>query len=531
MATQSLQVADVLGLTPAIDPTRSDKFFVLKGKNFLFDAIGPRSGFGNRLLSKAALLAAPYIQGIRLKLRSGDRSFTITTNAILEWNEATLSWTVIYATPDTSVQPYRWTWGYLAGKVYFCHPRTGIIVYDVETGVAALLAGPGVPTNAIAIVVNNGRLCVMTDELFAWSAQSDGSYFKPELGGAGFQRIDSRVPGLPIMISTYAKGVLIWTTGGVMRSEFTGDVEVWRHRNLNTEYRPVNSFCTVRVDDDTVIILDERGLFQSKGEIPTAFAPLFNEFLIDYLQRNNVNVGENVRLEWDELQRVLYVSVSLSYANPLYEECFVLYPPTDKWGQFGEAHYGILPIKITGSERADDYYGFADSDGFIRYWKRTGSREIVANVEDPNAAPVLQGLDAYIWIGLLRGISELDLDHMTEIIQIMVRSNQSGPEDRTILDFAIEPDLDLNIPGSDLNLGFEELNYVNHQLKIISTNDGQSEFQSAVPDLVNADKAARLFACSTVGIWHIVEIRAAGIGEAFHIRTLELTAADAGRLT
>src|SRR3546814_8565566 len=64
----------------------------------------------------------------------------------------------------------------------------------------------------------------------------------------------------------YAGGVLTWTTGGLMRSEFTCDQETYRHRDINTEYRPGNSFCVLQTDKNTSMILDERGIYRSQGE-------------------------------------------------------------------------------------------------------------------------------------------------------------------------------------------------------------------------------------------------------------------------
>src|SRR3546814_7170115 len=101
------------------------------------------------------------------------------------------------------------------------------------------------------ITVNQGRLVVLTDQVLAWSWQSDGRNFTPALGEAGAQVISARVAGFPIMVSNYAGGVLTWTTGGLMRSEFTGDQETYRHRDINTEYRPVNSFCVLQTDKNT----------------------------------------------------------------------------------------------------------------------------------------------------------------------------------------------------------------------------------------------------------------------------------------
>jgi hypothetical protein len=575
---------DIQGFLPAVEPTRTEKLLLLNGQNYIFDARGPKSPFGNRLLLPFALGRPEHVQGIRLKLRTGDRCFTITSDAILEWVETTGGWQIVYIFDDIRSNPYRWTHGYLNDVMFFCHPSVGILAYDLTTNQCTRPTANGIPMDAIAIDINNGRLVVITPELFAWSSPSNGLDFTPALGGAGFQKISNHVAGSPIMVTSYTRGCLIWTTGGVMRSEFTGDVAVYHHRALNTEYRPVNSFCTCRVDDDTVIILDERGLFQSTGESPQPFAPLFNEFLIEYIQKNKLRQGNNLRLEWDELKRHMFVSASLSITSPLYEFCFVYYPPLDKWGQFCETHYGILPVKIDTSERADDYYGFVDIEGFVRYWLDTGSRElsvadsvthgahilfypriqapVTVNTEgettlgstlaaysyDPSpflgragyypsdgfalVPPELTGLDAKIQIGLLRFSQNESADEMSEITNIVLRSIQSGDADQVSLDYNLVPAAatDYNLTEGETDFGFETLNYVNHGLKVIGTLDGVTEFLSVIPDIVGFTPGARYYSCSCVGVWHIFELTAEAVGEAFHLFTFKVTAVSAGRL-
>lgn len=585
MGTQSYKNDQILGLTPAVDARKSDKLFALRGRNYIFDSNGPKSAFGNRFLTPFPLGMPAHTQGVRLRLRDGDRSFTMTGDAILEWREDWGGWRVLYPTPDTTVSPYRWSFGYLNDKMFFCHPRTGIIVYDLIQDICYPIGGiNGAPTEAIGIAINNGRLIAFDDVFWYWTAQSDGEDFVPRLGGAGFQKISDRVPGYPMAVTSYARGVLTWTTGGVMRSEFTGDASVFRHRSLNTEYRPINSFCTCKVDDDTVIILDERGLYQSKGEAPTPYAPMFNEFLIDYLQRLDLNVGQNVRVEWDDIKKLMYVSTSLSFANPIYESAFVYYPPLDKWGQFNESHYGIVPLKIDDTTRADDYFGFVDVEGRVRYLDAVGSRQIMPSdttidlyypaIQKPPEAPegtagtilsssmvintinsilytqwadfyprdgltplppVLTGLDAMIQLGLLRfEVGEVDInDRMSEITQLMLGNVLSGDELVTGVDYMLIP------PGSDEDyliglgtedFGLEEINYVNHQLRVLSSIDGTSDFNITTPELIQFTKGARYFSLSAVGLWHILELSAVSIGEAFHTKALELTVVDAGRL-
>jgi hypothetical protein len=590
MAEQNFKASDIKGFTPSIEPTRSEELFALTGRNYVFDTRGPKSSFGNRYLLPQALGKPEHTQGLRLKLRGGDRCFTFTSDSILEWDESAGGWKIIYITPYTGNGPNRWSWGYLNGLLFFCHPRTGILVYTIETGICQPHSdiGIGTPEEALSIVVNNGFLCVVTPILFGWSAPSNGLDFNPTLGGAGFQLISDRVSGFPLAVSSYTRGCLTWTTGGVMRSEFSGDQAVFRHRALQTEYRPVNSFCTCKIDDDTVVILDERGLFQSKGEAPIPLTPIFNEFFQKYLQENNINLGTNVRIEWDELQRFMYISTSLTESNPLYENCFVLYPNLDKWGQFNEQHYGILPLLVKGSTRADDFYGYVDSDGRVRYWQNTGSREVrvedsitarganlayppmqkpfgyedgaagtilsssgVANTFvdssvsgpagfytwDGNSAIVLApertGLNARIVFGLLRVLGQQSPDQLGEVTAVMIRSLS---EDNASVGtgFNIDPNapasMNLNQTDPAISERFTDENYVNHKLRIIGTVDGESVFTDQTPSLVGFAKSVRYYSCSVIGLWHMMELRADDVGESFHPVTFEVTAIPAGRL-
>lgn len=586
MAQGKYQARDVKGLTPGLDATQSNELFALGGRNYVFDSLGVKSPFGDRLVSAIPLGNPFHVQGVRLKLRGGDRCFMFMAFGIVEWLEDTGTYQYIYVTDDTTLSPYRWTFEYLNAHLYFAHPQIGLLAYNIDTSRCERHedVGVGTPTQIICVTQNNGRLCVLTPTIFAWSAPSNGLDFTPTFGGSGFQVLAERVAGDAIMSHGYARGVLTWTTGGVMRSEFSGDAAVFRHRTLNTEYRPINSFCTVRIDEDTIIVLDERGLFQSRGESLTPYAPLFNEFLITFLQENKYRNGTNVRLEWDDRQRRLYVSYSDSYANAVFEKCFVYYPPLDKWGEFNEPHYGILPVRIANSERADDYFGFVDATGCLRYWKSTGSREDLANplfstanlylpalskpaqfaadeigmrlnsslristfsragmvkIEGYYANNVLtplavlrKDLNALVRFGYMRLEGTSAADQMSEITSVILRSVKSGDSDLIAEDFNLVPDgvanIDYNVGIGSEDLGLNPINYINHTFELVGTVDGDSEFVRQTPFLESYQKAARFYSCSVVGIWIIAEIGAASVGDAFHLKTFELTGVSAGR--
>lgn len=531
MTTRAWQAGDIKGLTPAIDLRNSNETFIVEGRNFAFTSQGPASVFGNRFVSTDLLESPTHCQSIRVRLRNRIRVFIFPGTGIYEWDEENLEFDLLLSTELTNLSPYRWTHGYLNEKIYFCHPVTGILVMDADGDSIEALAGPGVPIAPLAISVNMGRLVALDDTYISWSWQSDGSNFTPALGEAGQQKISDRVAGFPVMVSNYAQGIIVWTTGGMLRGEFTGDQEVYRFRNLNTEFYPVNSFCVLQLDDNMCVILDERGLFKSQGDAPSPFAPLFNEFLIEYIRKNNLTDGQNLRLEWDDLRRHLYVSVSLTPEYPQYEKAFVLYPPLDKWGQVNEPHLGIMPIALDFNERAGQYFGFVDLDGRIKYWGDFPSREVW---DESVESAVLTGLDAQIRVGLIRFPEFSDAsDRLTEIIGLTLGNIISGPEDQLGEDYLTIPDgtsdEDYEVETGSEDFGFGTLAYVNHQLRLIGTKDGRSAYSIETPSLASFDEAARHYSCSVAGVWHILELSAIEVGEAFHLRLFELNAIDGGR--
>jgi hypothetical protein len=576
---------DFQGLTPSVDARKSDKLFALGGKNYVFDSFGPRSVFGNRFLTPYPIGAPEWTQGVRLRLQTGDHVFVFTSDSVLEWDESLGGWRVIYYfTANLLLHAYRWTWGYLSGIMFFCHPAVGILAYEIDSDSCLPLTGPGVPDSPIAICQDNGRIVAINDTIHTWSAPGDGTDWVPALGGAGFQVINARVPGYPVMIESYGGGTITWTTGGVLRSEFTGDSSVYRHRALTTEFRPVNSFCTYQQDANTVVLLDERGFFATTGDKPQPLTPVFNEFLIDYIKRNRLKIGTNVRVEYDDLQRRVYLSISQSYSNPLFEKCFVLYTALDKWGTFDEPHYGVLPLLVDDSSRAGDYSGFVDADGRIRYWDYGSSRELVptdghlnsrypliqkppvstldgeatilgssmeVNTFDTSAytqragyygssglspaTSLVTGLDSVVQLGYVRARGEDFYDHLTEISQILVGSILANPYEYPTVDYNLVPDgvsdEDYNAETGGEDFGIEDVSYTNHGIRVIPTIDGRSAWvDPVIPDLITFQRATREYSCSAVGLWNILELSAVNVGEAYHVRVLEITALDAGRL-
>lgn len=581
----SLRIPDIAGLTPAVDARKQQGYQLLSGDNVYFDSKGLKSGFGDDYLIDRAFSSGAYVQSIRVRIKTGDRTFVFHENTVQEYDESTGTFNVIFVVEGATMSAYRWTAAYLNGYLFFCHPATGIIYYSVNGAYAGLhndIADVAF-TAPLAIAVNNGRLCVLTVDALSWSDQSDGFTFSPELGGPGFQLVNDRVSGKPIMIASYDKGVMTLTSGGIMKSEFTGDQATFRHRAIHTEYAPINSFCVFKTVEEQIVFLDKRGFFASSGDTPKAYTPLWNEFLISELQKFRLLEKENTRVEWDENNRLLFLSFSESDVEPLYDYAYVLYPPLDKWSLFSQQHYGIMPIDITVSERRKQYMGYMGADKKIRYWNLYPNRVVtsadatqygynplvqypltrdvdssyvvsasacrVSALDESNMAGIagyyiedgstlqpkeVTGLGAKARIGLLQFTQNQYPDELSEVSDITIGSVISNDGNVPIEDFNLIPDgvsnEDYNTATGTADYGFGTISYVDFNFDIISTMDGRSAYDTQTPVLARFFANQRYFVTMIVGIHHILEFRADSAGQMFHLQDVELNGLIAGRL-
>lgn len=583
MAQKSFSLREIKGLTPAIEPTQAaEQIFVLNGKNFTLDSVGPKSAFGDRLMSTSAIARLPNSQGIMVPTEGGRLSFLLTTEAVWLYNNEIRDYDLVLPLPDLAPTG-RWTWAYLARRIYFAHPDLGdMIVYHVDSGVAQLasLIGQGVPEGIGVVAVCGGRVGGLDIDLNAfWSAPGDGLDYRPTLGGAGFQSVAELISGAPLSMAGDARGFNVFTTNGILRGNFTTSAQVFDWKAIQTEFKPINGMCVSRASNDTQVILDTRGLFVVEQDTVKALTPIFNEFLINYLREQDLHLADNARLEWDFADRRVFISLRHATGTSLYDKAFALYLPLDKWGSFDEKHYGILPLSLGETEGA----GFVDESGRVRRWRSAGNKATltqpvaadlhIASHEVPTTSLVgvdyrltgschplrdyadseawtqsgfygvsanaptpgdVRGLDSYVTIGLLRGVDERSPQDLTEVLGLQVRSLISGPESQVTVDYNVitsgTEDEDYNAESGFEDFGPSRLHHVTCDIDVIGTVDGRTAWQSqrAVP--AGFAEGARYYACSVIGIWHIMRIGATTEGDAFHLRTFGLNATYAGRL-
>lgn len=574
MVSANIPVNDIQGLTPAIDPRKIAGVAALAGKNFLFDADGVRSFRGSTLLYPFPLGDPKHIQYHTIRIEERDRTFIMTDSAILEWNPGSGVFEFLFMFEELAQAPHTWTLGFLNGFLFFCHPEIGIVNFNTRTGAARMHSAPGLPEAPIAIAVNNGRLVVIDAFAFYWSAQSNGFDFTPAIAGAGFQVINDRVPGVPLMVSSFSRGVFVWTSGGVMFSEFTGDIAVYRHRALNTEYRPLNSFSFAKLEDETVIVLDRRGLFVTNGGLPEPFDPLFNEHLIGLFARQLARQRDLTRLTYDFSQRHLYVQLPENETSSVFSSAFVLYVPVQKWGRFNRRHYALGVFQFDGKEVlswvGEDGLHFQNFNAAHEEVPSTGRESLVWNFpkepteiafthrtlgdimrvsdsdENGRVGPSgyylgtaraqlpLSPLDSYVVLGPIRLTDGTISDQTTEMQRINIGSLVSADGTVPVEDFLLVPDgvsdEDFQSASGAEDFGFNPVASVDFDLRVIGTLDGLREFAGDTPQIAAFSMGQRYYSTSVVGIWHLVELTTPDIGQIFQLRWLELEAIIAGRL-
>lgn len=588
MPTQKLMTTDVEGLTPAIDPLAVDRVFALAGRNFVFEAKGPRSYFGSRFLTPVPVTDPVDAQGIRLRLQGGDRTFHFFNNGLLEWDESTGAYRHIYVPVDTAGEANRWTIAFLNGIVFLAHPKAPLLAYrlgDSRCYPAALL-GTAVPDTVLAVSESNGRLGLLTPESFVWSAPGDGLDYEPRIGFAGAQVLSGVVSGRPVMLVSYEGGFLTLTSGGILRSEFTGTEIVFRHRAIPTDYRPVNSLCVVRQSDTSTVMFDERGLFATAGSDIRPYSPLFNEFILWYMRENQIDPATSVRLEWDEFAKQLYVMIRPSQFDPRYTITFVLYPDLDKWGYMSDSVYGVLPVNIRDSQRAGSFHGIVDAEGFVRYFPDVSAKEsrikdnpalASADLHESFVQPIttydtrrdcvigssaarlrvteeprlvtgyytvdglspiglpLEAMDSRLTLGWFRPNTAESVHEMTEIQEVLIR-NVVDADTTDAFDESIDPVMiaqsylrDFGNDSDTLVRGFEEQRYGNHGLRVMSSMDGESFLFNQEPLLVTQATAARSYAVRSTGMFHALEFFTENPGDSFHPSYIALSFSYGGK--
>ena len=359
---------DLEGLLPAIDRRKVGKLHIVSGKNFVFDADGPKTPFGAEYATYDTITEPAYSDSFYVE----DRQFIMTADAIMVLNDGVRQFIPIHIFgSNISSAPHRWTMAFVGGIYYFCHSGVGLISYTPSTELFAAVTS-GVPAGAHSICDVNGRLVILGTSAYSWSAQDDGTNLTASLTTGAGSQATSILGGDTLMCLPYSsgsvKGVMVFTSRGIIRAEFKGNVGVFQHRVLTDRHKLINSFAAQELDTGEIVFVTKNGIMTTAGEIPTRWDDVFSEFLIkQFNEVYDTTLTGNVRLTFLESEQLIFVSFA-SGAATLYEFAYVVYLPMKRWGIFNKVHYSIFEMQLVGLGDAGRHWGYIDSDKHLLRW-------------------------------------------------------------------------------------------------------------------------------------------------------------------
>lgn len=424
---------------PGIDvrSIEAGRLFVLGGKNYLFDSKGPKSGFGSRLVRGGAVGANEDIQSVdvgkhTLLMSSGGiwrQEYAIPS--VRDVFEPTTFWRKLLefednnSTGKTAFSSHRWTGAFVNGVSFIGSPMHGL--YKIRKDRAVLHTAAGVPARPIAIAEIAGRLIVVNRGIFAFSGPGDGNDFVPDIGGAGYIELRQFMSGVPIGITVFPQGCIVWSSTSAMIAEYIGGDAVFRFDTFKTKLYPVSPMSITHDANGRSFMMTRHGLAIVEGaQIQDPVSIGFNQMIRGYL---NESWDTKIRLDYINEDDMLYVQLTDSV--PFYNQTFALNVGIEKWGVFNEEHLGICRF---GSQRGAT--GYADINGFVHKWTDTADKQ--------TSVGRYVGLDSYVDIGYFHNPQlVMESDTVIEMQELVLSARESFPPNANleVIDFM---DLDVN---------------------------------------------------------------------------------------
>lgn len=363
--TAVVQGKDILGYTRILDRRQVDKSHVLEGRNFLFNAQGPYSGFGRRLLSGYPL-ADPT--GAESFIALNGKGFVFTNSSVLYFDGNSGLFIPVYEFAAVN-NVYPWQHAIVAGRDYFCRKGVGVLEYDPNDATWRELTSPYLPVDPCGIAEVRSRLIVLGTGSYAWSAIDDVDDFEPSLTtGAGAQST-LIVGGTPYVVKGIADAFLVFTSKGIAIAEFSGGQAVFRHRVLSRKHVAVSPRVIDLIEEYQAIFMTEEGLFTCDGRLPVIYDPAFSEYLSEQVIRQRLGPSINsFRLRAMDDVRWLILEIGASGQSAVFDSAFVCYTPIKKWGSFDAYFSGFLPLMATLNGSPVFRMCVSDAEGYCWYF-------------------------------------------------------------------------------------------------------------------------------------------------------------------
>ena len=508
------------GLLPAFDPRQVERPYVVEGRNFLPQTSGPRSYWGSKLLDTdlvSTLANAPHLGSFKFE----DTVFYFDPTGVFKYVDPTGYVSQFTITGwNSSGDPAAWSYAFVGNKHYIYNPNLGqqIIQFDplgptwsFYTNVTHFIS------NIQAITQSLGRLVILGQDSYQWSAQDDATDLDPAgATGAGSQGL-SLIGGDGIFIDEYKEGVLVYTTAGVIQAIDIGDATlVFRHDIFSHEVKLVNSFSHVSIDDEEQVVVTARGLYKTSGESFVPYRVPFNQYLVEYFFKI---FGTLTKLHYCPIEKSIFFSAKTFKSADTYDKCFVLTETLEEWGSFNRVHYCTLFVDNPDSAELA-CTGYCDIHGMLSPFTNDLSYQI-----HENSVTETRHLDSYIKVGPFRFRDQEDTGRLIEVEQLVIGMSPvasiPAQEDWNVLDGAE----DWNVLSGEEDWGLDISAFEEFTVNVIGTFDGKTIYTQRTPQAVDINPGAIHYSVypPVVGIYFLVEIFTDDLYDSFQGRTLELS--------
>lgn len=356
--------------------------------------------------------------------------------------------------------------------------------------------------------------------------------------------------------------------------------------------KPISPFTFIEISDGQHVFLDITGFYQTDGREIKPWQPLMSEWwsskrrsLFDTTNEENASV----RLSINRDRQWVFFSISETSGGISYDYAYVLYLPLDEWGLFSEQHaaFGDL-ILTTGPESGLSFGYICGLSGCLRKFVDAIQNEVAPDFKvltnfkesfefparnndditvvtseieltvfdkslfsdtglyDTNNAIVVRdigSLNSYIDIGLFRLLDEKESDVLSAITDVII--GQSAQADTSeVVNYNTLPTIVENwntiTPDEFEDWGQGLADGVIYVAKALGTLDGVKQFADQLETLtqvtdideVNTDENENTlyFTCDNTGIFHIIRVEALLTGHSFHMKFVQPTLRNLGRL-
>jgi hypothetical protein len=388
---------------PDIDSRRSDKPQIISGRNFRDGVDGPFSGWSSEFANWNLLDTSTRAKITELRLDEYSDIFYGTPTGVYAVDKISgVMYCVLHITVTNIYWP--WTIAYVGGMYYLAQYDIGLYQYDPINKIFSKLSTPNGSTVRFA-VENNGRLVLFTDTVISNSSLDDGTDFIPDLAsGAGAEAL-SIGGGTPYRIESISDGILVFTTAGIIKGNFTTNAYVYSYKGkFSKAIKLFNPNASCYVAGLGIVSLDINGLFLTREyNYETQGYPQPWEIeKSDYIKKNIIVPMDKTKLGvigmyYSQSLQVLFIYFSSNIQQGFFQTTFCYEFVSKRWGSFDQAHYGIFEVldPITNTYTA----AYLDANGYMQEFSNTNFTE--------DYPPTGEGINDFIYRPLQTDIAPI----------------------------------------------------------------------------------------------------------------------------